>query len=299
MQIGFVGVGLMGGPLARNLIRAGYSVLVFDLSKEAVDRALAAGDTGKAAGQLRELRDCDVVFTSLPLPQHVRDTMSGASGLYASMKQGSAHVELSTIDPRTAEALAEEASARGIGYLQCTLGKTPAHAEKAEEPMFIGGDEKLADSLADIFKAIGQPCHVGTVAASCAVKLVSNMVGMTNLAVLAEGMRVGEKAGLDRKLLLELLADTGARSFQMDVRGPWIAADDFNARFGLDLALKDVRLGCEMARAWNLDLRATEAALEYFGQASAAGHGKEDCNAVYKVIGRQTARANGAPGKHT
>jgi 3-hydroxyisobutyrate dehydrogenase-like beta-hydroxyacid dehydrogenase len=286
MQIGFIGVGLMGGPLARNLIRAGYSVLVFDLSKEAVDRTLAAGNTGKAAGQLRELSVCDVVFTSLPLPQHVKDTVSGASGLYGFMKQGSTHVELSTIDPRTAEELAEKASAKGIGYIQCTLGKTPAHAEKAEEPMFVGGDGKLADALADIFKVIGRPCHVGSIAASCAVKLISNMVGMTNLAVLAEGIRVGEKAGLDRKLLLALLADTGARSFQMDVRGPWIAADDFNARFGLDLALKDVRLGCEMARAWDLDLRAMEAALEYYQQASAAGYGGEDCNAVYKVAGK-------------
>ncbi|MDR2744928.1 MAG: NAD(P)-dependent oxidoreductase [Desulfovibrio sp.] len=286
MRIGFIGVGLMGGPLARNLIRAGYSVSVFDLNKEAVDRTLAAGSTGKAADRLRELSGCDVVFTSLPLPQHVKDTMSGVSGLYGSMKRGSTHVELSTIDPRTAEELAEKASAKGIGYIQCTLGKTPTHAEKAEEPMFIGGDRKLADSLADIFKVIGQPCHVGTIAASCAVKLISNMVGMTNLAVLAEGIRAGEKAGLDRTLLLDLLADTGARSFQLDVRGPWIAADDFNARFGLDLALKDVRLGCEMARAWNLDLRAMEAALEYYVQASAAGHGKEDCNAVYKVIGK-------------
>jgi 3-hydroxyisobutyrate dehydrogenase-like beta-hydroxyacid dehydrogenase len=70
----------------------------------------------------------------------------------------------------------------------------------------------------------------------------------------------------------------------MDVRGPWIAAGDFNNRFGLDLALKDVRLGCEMARAWGLDLKAMEAALELYKKASAAGFGKEDCNAVYKAI---------------
>ncbi|MDR1776512.1 MAG: NAD(P)-dependent oxidoreductase [Desulfovibrio sp.] len=285
MQIGFIGVGLMGGPLARNLIRAGYSVLIFDLSREAIDRTIGVGSTGRAVGQAGELSVSDVVFTSLPLPKHVKDTMSGPSGLYRVMKQGSIHVELSTIDPQTAERLAAEAADRGIGYIQCTLGKTPAHAEKAEEPMFIGGDKKLTDSLANVFKVIGRPCHVGTIAASCAVKLISNMVGMTNLAVLAEGIRAGEKAGLDRKLLLELLTDTGARSFQMDVRGPWIAADDFKARFGLDLALKDVRLGCEMARAWGLDLHAMEAALEYYKQASAAGYGKEDCNAVYKAVG--------------
>jgi 3-hydroxyisobutyrate dehydrogenase-like beta-hydroxyacid dehydrogenase len=275
----------MGGPLARNLIRAGKPVLLFDLSKEAIDRTLAAGNSGKAAAAATDLASCDPVFTSLPLPQHVTGVMSGTDGLYAKMKAGSTHIELSTIDPQTAESLAAEAGSKGINYIQCTLGKTPAQAEKAEEPLFIGGDKTLVDKLmADIFKVIGQPCYVGSIAASCAVKLISNMVGMTNLAVLAEGIRAGEKAGLDRKLLLELLTDTGARSFQMDVRGPWIANDDFKARFSLDLALKDVRLGMDMAKTWGLELHAMGAALAYYKKASTEGYGKEDCDAVYKVI---------------
>ena len=276
----------MGGPLARNLIRAGKDVLVFDLSEEAIKHTLAAGTSGKGAKNIGEIGGCELVFTSLPLPQHVQDVMSGANGLYAKMQSGSIHVELSTIDPKTAEGLAAEAKGKGIAYIQSTLGKTPNHAEKAEEPMFIGGDKALVDKLMAIFKIIGLPNYVGSIAASCAVKLISNMVGMTNLAVLAEGLRAGEKAGLDGKLLLELLQDTGARSFQMDVRGPWIIAGDFNTRFGLDLALKDVRLGMEMAKAWGLDLHAMEAALNYYKKGSAAGYGKEDCNAVYKVIGK-------------
>ncbi|WP_027187889.1 NAD(P)-dependent oxidoreductase [Desulfovibrio cuneatus] len=286
MQIGFIGVGLMGGPLARNLIRAGKSVQVFDLSKEAVERTLAVGTTGTAAASVDALAGCDVIFTSLPLPQHVTGTMMGDNGLYAKMKSGSVHIELSTIDPQTADSLAQAGAKKGVAYIQCTLGKTPAHAEKAEEPMFIGGDAAAIAKLGDMFKIIGQPYNVGSVAASCAVKLISNMVGMTNLAVLAEGIRVGEKAGLDNKLLLELLTDTGARSFQMDVRGSWIANEDFAPRFGLDLALKDVRLGMEMARAWGLNLPAMEATLENYKKASAAGFGKEDCNAIYKVIGK-------------
>jgi len=286
MSIGFIGVGLMGGPLARNLIRAGKEVLVFDLSEEAVKRTLDAGTTGKAAGSVDELGACELVFTSLPMPQHVEGVMLGDDGLLAKMKEGAIYVELSTIDPQTSVKVQEAATAKGIGFMQCTLGKTPGHAEKAEEPMFIGGDKEVFDKLADIWPIIGSPAYyMGGVEAACAVKLISNMVGMANLVVLAEGIRAGEKAGIDKKLLVELLQDTGARSFQMDVRGPWIAEGDFDNRFGLDLALKDVRLGCEMARAWGLDLKAMEAALDLYKQASAAGHGKEDCNAVYKVIG--------------
>ncbi|MBI4804392.1 MAG: NAD(P)-dependent oxidoreductase [Desulfovibrio sp.] len=284
MKIGFIGVGLMGGPLARNLIRSGRSVSVYDLSKEAVDRTLAAGTTGNAAANVDELASCDLVFTSLPLPQHVTGVMLGDSGLLAKLKGGAIYVELSTIDPATSKSLETAAKARGIGFLQCTLGKTPGHAEKAEEPMFIGGDKAVFDKLSDIWPVIGKPAYyLGQVEAACAVKLISNLMGMTNLVVLAEGIKIGEKAGIDKKLLIELLQDTGARSFQMDVRGPWIAEGDFNNRFGLDLALKDVRLGCEMGDAWGMELPAMHAALEVFKKASAAGHGKEDCNAVYKV----------------
>ncbi len=286
MAIGFIGVGLMGGPLARNLIRAGKEVLVFDLSAEAVQKTLEAGTSGKAAASIDTLSGCDIVFTSLPMPQHVEGVMLGDDGLLAKMKAGAVHVELSTIDPQTSLKLEESARAVNIGFIQCTLGKTPAHAEKAEEPLFIGGDRALYEQLAEIWPIIGSPAYyMGGVEASCAVKLISNMVGMANLAVLAEGLRAGEKAGIEKDTLVELLQDTGARSFQMDVRGPWIAAGDFNNRFGLDLALKDVRLGCEMARAWGLDLKAMEAVLDLYKTASSAGHGKEDCNAVFKVAG--------------
>ena len=285
MNIGFVGVGLMGGPLARNLIRAGKEVLVFDLSEEAVNRTLEVGTTGKAAAAIDDLAGCDLVFTSLPMPYHVEGVMLGDDGLLAKMKSGATHVELSTIDPQTSVKLKEAAEAKGIKFMQCTLGKTPAHAEKAEEPMFIGGEKAVFDELADIWPIIGEPAYyMGGVEASCAVKLISNMVGMANLVVMAEGIKAGEKAGIEKSVLIELLQDTGARSFQMDVRGPWIAADDFANRFGLDLALKDVRLGCEMARAWGLDLKTMEAALDLYKKASEAGHGKEDCNAVYKAI---------------
>jgi 3-hydroxyisobutyrate dehydrogenase-like beta-hydroxyacid dehydrogenase len=201
------------------------------------------------------------------------------------MKPGSAYIEVSTIDPRTARKLSDAAEARKIHFLECPLGKTPAHAEKAEEPIFVGGKREVYEKMQEILKIIGSPVvYLGEVEASSAFKLISNLIGMTNLAVLAEGIRIGEKAGIEKKALIELLADTGAKSFQLEVRGPWIAGGDFANRFGLDLALKDVRLGCEMAEAWANNAKTMKVALEYFRAASAQGLGKEDCNAIYKII---------------
>lgn len=285
MLCGFIGVGRMGGGLARNLIRAGYEVLVYDLSPEAVQKTIAAGTTGRAVGNVRELGAAQVVFTSLPLPADVEKVMLGEGGLLNDMAAGSAYVDVSTIDPAAARNLAEAAEARGIRFLECPLGKTPAHAEKAEEPIFVGGKREVYESLKGLLEKIGAPVvYLGDVEASAAFKLISNLIGMANLAVLAEGLRLGEKAGIEANLLLNLLMDTGAKSFQMEVRGPWIARGDFANRFGLDLALKDLRLGCAMAEAWGNDPRAIKAALGYLREASAKGFGQEDCNAIYKVI---------------
>jgi 3-hydroxyisobutyrate dehydrogenase-like beta-hydroxyacid dehydrogenase len=285
MLFGFIGVGQMGGGLARNLIRAQKNILVHDLNPEAVKQTLAAGTTGRAAAKVDELAAADVVFTSLPLPRHLEAVMLGDKGLLAKMKKGAIYIDVSTIDPGTARKLSDAAEAKGIDFLECPLGKTPAHAEKAEEPIFAGGKKAVYEKMLDTLNIIGKPVYyLGEVEASCALKLISNLVGMTNLAVLAEGIRIGEKAGIAPQYLLELLNDTGAKSFQMDVRGPWIAAGDFKSRFGLDLALKDVRLGCEMAKAWGNDARTMQVALDYLKEGSEAGYGKEDCNAMYKVI---------------
>jgi len=285
MQFGFIGVGQMGGGLARNLIRVNKSVLVFDLNPEAVKTTLAAGATGRAAAKIEDLVGADVVFTSLPLPPHLESVMLGPKGLLCQMKPGSTYIDVSTIDPATARKLSDAAEVKGIHFLECPLGKTPAHAEKAEEPIFVGGKKAVYEKMLDTLQIIGKPVYyLGEVEASCALKLISNLIGMTNLAVLAEGIRIGEKAGIAPKYLLDLLNDTGAKSFQMDIRGPWIAGGDFKSRFGLDLALKDIRLGCKMAKAWGNDAKTMQVALDYLKAGSNAGYGKEDCNAMYKVI---------------
>ena len=284
MQIGFAGLGAMGAPLARTLLRAGKQVLLWNRSPEKAEALVRAGAGGTQATCLADFAACGVVFTCLALPEHVRTVAAGAAGLYAAMRPGSVHVECSTIAPDTARELAEAAAAKGIAYVQCTLGKTPAHAERGEAPLFIGGPAAVVEPLKDLFACMGAPNYVGSVEAACAVKLISNLVGMTNLAVLAEGLKLGDKAGLDRQTLLALLADTGARSFQMDVRGPWLAEEDFAPRFGLDLALKDVRLGCSMAAGWGMEPALMRGALELFTQASAGGHGKEDCAAVITAM---------------
>lgn len=284
MEFGFIGVGAMGGPLARNLIRAGKTVHVYNRSAAGRDKTLAAGTSGIAAMNMADMATCNVVFTCLALPEHLTEKTLGPDGLYAHLQPGSVHVELSTIDSQTAFTLAEAAGKQGIAYIQCTLGKTPAHAERGEAPLFVGGDQQAIAGLGNVWPILGVFNNVGTIEAACAVKLISNLVGMANLAVLSEGLRIGEAAGVEKHLLLQLLGETGAQSFQLDARGKNMADGEYDPpRFALDLALKDLRLGCGMAHAMNVDVALLDMVFARFGRGSAAGLGSKDCAAVHEV----------------
>lgn len=285
MKIGFIGIGLMGGPLARNLIRSGKEVYFFARNKEHIEKTLSAGTTGKLVSSVKDLADCDIIFTCLPLPQTVKSVMIDDDGLLNCMKEGSVYIDTSTIDPQTAGEIEIYARQKDIHYLGCTLGLGPTQAELAQEPIFAGGDEKIFKQYKPVLDIIGSPVYyLGGVKQAYAFKIISNMVGMTNLAVLAEGIHLAQHAGIDEKQFLELLACTGGDSNQLHRRGPLIIEKDFANRFAVDLTLKDLTLGCKMAQEMEYTPHFTEKARDFYKQAKDEGYGKEDCCAVYKVL---------------
>lgn len=181
------------------------------------------------------------------------------------MKPGATIIDISTIDPQTARQLADAAYENSLGFLSCPLGKGPAQAEEGSEPIFAGGKNETYEKWVPVLQKIGNPVYyVGDVEQSTAFKLLSNLIGMTNLTVLGECLHIGEKAGIQPALLQELLKDTGADSFQLRVRGPWILNNDYAPRFDVNLALKDVRLGVEMANLLNCSAQFCQLAVEQY-----------------------------------
>lgn len=282
MRFSFFGLGNMGEPLAMNLLKAGEQLTVYTRRADCAQRFRAAG--AQVAATVAELADCDVLCTCLPLPEHLIAAMTGENGLYARMKPGAIHLEFSTIGPATAEDLAAQAARGGIEYVQATVSKTPAVAARGEAPLFLGGSSQAIAVLLPILREIAQPHELGTVTAACAVKLISNLIGMSNVALVAEGLRIGQLAGLDGEKLLSLLLETGCASFQMQARGPWMLADDFRARFSIDLAAKDLRLGCEMSGQWGYEPKLMRQTLDYLRQGRKEGIGEEDVCALIKLM---------------
>ena len=290
MKIGFWGAGLMGSGLCRTLLKNGHEVWVYSRDLERARELASSGPNGHVCTAQDDLARGDVLISCVARPLYLKESFLDEQGLknrmiegslYSHMRKGSLHIECSTIDPVTAQTLAREAEQRGIDYLQATLGKTPVQAAKAQEPMFVGGAKAVKEKAWPLLEEIGLPLDVGSVEASCAAKLISNLVGMTNIAVLAEGFKVGCACGLDPTVLLNLLKDTGAHSFQMDVRGPMLAADNYDdVKFRLTLALKDLTLGTEMAHVKDVSVPFFDAALSQFQHADECGLGAFDCAAV-------------------
>jgi 3-hydroxyisobutyrate dehydrogenase len=252
---------------------------VYDLDRAAIDRCVDVGATS-AANAADAASGAQLVVTSLPLPRHVRSVVAE---LAPQLAPDAIVMDTSTIDPETAGGIAEL-----IGrdrFVACLLGKGPSQAEAGEVPLFVGGPAAALDALAPVFDCVGATVHrLGTVEAATAFKLVSNLIGMTNLAVLAEGYTLCRRAGVDDDAFAAALADTGGWSYQADVRLPWMMADDFAPRFSVALGLKDLALTLGMAAQWGVAAPVGAAGMSQLASAASHGHADDDVVAVLKVV---------------
>jgi len=286
--IAVIGLGKMGGGLARNLARhPDFDVYVFDVSADAVARCVDAGATA-SEDMVAAATDTDLVITSLPMPA---DVHGAYTTLAPHLAERTIVMDTSTIDPDTARAVADIVGANR--FVSCLLGKGPAQAESGELPLFVGGPTVALDLLEPVFACIGDTVHrMGSVEAATAFKLVSNLIGMTNLAVLAEGYALCRRAGVSSDTFTESLADTGAWSYQAEVRLPWMIADDFAPRFPVSLGLKDLYLTLEMAAKWGLAAPVGAAGMSQLASAAAHGHGASDVDAILEVVDPLRAARN-------
>jgi 3-hydroxyisobutyrate dehydrogenase-like beta-hydroxyacid dehydrogenase len=284
MRIGFIGLGRMGSGLAGNLLKAGYDLAVYDINPPAQEMLQVRGARGTSS-PLDLARNVDVLFTSLPLPGDVTGVLLGETGCIAVLPAGATIIDVSTIDPQTARQLATAAEERGLYFLACPLGKGPVQAAEGTEPIFVGGAHEVFLRHQHLLEAIGDSVfYLGEVEQATAFKLISNLIGMTNVAVLAEGIALGAAYGLNLSQLFDLLAATGADSYQLHLRGPLMLNGDYASRFSIDLTTKDLGLALNMARAAGKEPTFGALAYTAFQRAQTQGLGGEDTAAIYKCI---------------
>ena len=279
-RIGFLGLGNMGGAMARRLAASGYAVTGYDVDASRAARAAAAGVT-LAPSPASVAEASEIVLSSLTDPPAVRRAYLGPDGVVSSLRPGMTLVDMSTIDPDTWREVAAAAAARGADCLDAPVSGGPAEAGTGQLVFLVGGEAPVLERCLSVLKTLGAEIHhVGPLGSGHVVKLVNNVMSMGNMVVAAEAMVLGVRAGLDPQRLFDILATSGGRSHHFLKRFPKVLAGDFTPHFSVALSRKDLSLALGLAASLGMPMLATSTVRQVYEAAHAQGLGGLDMAAV-------------------
>ena len=284
MKIGFVGVGSMGGPMCRNLIRnSGHEVLVHDRDAAAVRRCVDAGGVGADSIAEAAARS-DVVFTSLPMPKDVEAVALGDGGIGESARQGTVHIDLSTNSPTTVRSIAAALAPRGVRMLDAPVSGGTIGAENATIAIMAGGERALFDEYRTLLESFGKNViYAGALGAGSIAKIVNNMVAFCNMASGAEGLMLGAAAGIDPDVLNQVVRSSSGDGFGYRAVARKVLAGDWSPTFTLDLAYKDMHLALQLADEIGIPLPQAAQTHNLMRMARGSGYGGDDVTAMMRV----------------
>jgi 3-hydroxyisobutyrate dehydrogenase len=278
MQIGFIGLGMMGAGMASNLQKAGHQLIVHDLSRQAASQHLANGATW-ADSPRTVAEQVDIVFTSLPTPADVETVGMGENGLASGFRKGAAWFDLSTNAVDVVRKLHALLAEQGVAFLDAPVSGGPSGANSGRLAIWVGGDKAVFDNYKPVLDAMGDAArYIGPIGAGSIAKLVHNAAGAAVSTVLAEVFTMGVKAGVEPLPLWEAIrqgAGGRARLFDRMSRGFLTGTYD-PPDFALRLLHKDVSLACQLAREVSVPMRLTNLAHQELTEALNRGWAQRD-----------------------
>ena len=282
--IGFIGLGIMGRPMARNLLKAGYSLVVHSRSRGPVDEIAGAG--AKVGTSSRDVAaQCDVLITMLPNSPDVEQVVLGRDGVIEGARAGMTLLDMSTISPLISQKVGAALAAKSVKMLDAPVSGGEKGAIDGALSIMVGGDKAVFDKALPIFQAMGKTItHLGPLGAGGFTKLANQIIVAVNLTALGEALTLAKKAGLDRELTLTALAGGLAGSKCLDQKKPNYLADTYNPGFKIDLHYKDLGLIMESARALGVPLPTTAAVQELFSALRVKGRGGLDHSGVITLL---------------
>ncbi|HXU88494.1 MAG TPA: NAD(P)-dependent oxidoreductase [Methylomirabilota bacterium] len=292
--IAFLGLGTMGGAMARRLVQRGFGVAGYDVSFERCDAATRSGVT-VAKSPAAAVEGAEIVLSSLPNPAAIRAAYLGPDGAVSALRSGAILIDLSTIDPATWRDVADAATARGAEALGAPVSGGPAEAGSGRLVFLVGGAPAVLERARPVLEALGAEIHhLGPLGAGHIVKLVNNVMSMCNVAVAAEAMVLGVKAGMDPQRLFDVLSTSGGRSHHFLKRFPNVLAGDFTPHFSIALSRKDLSLALQMAETLGVPMLTASTVRQVYEAAAAQGLDTLDMAAVttlYEQWAAVTVRA--------
>lgn len=284
-KIGFIGLGRMGRPMATNMQKKGFELIVLDINPQAVDALVAAG--AKAAATVAEIAStCSIIITMLPSSVEVEQICLGADGVFANAKKGALLMDMSTIDPLATDRLNKLAVSHGLSMVDAPVGRLAEHADRGECLFMVGASDADFERVKSMLEAMGTTIfHCGPVGTGGRTKLVNNYIAVTLCQVNAEALALSQRFGLDITKTLQVLLGTSANNGQLRINFPnKVLAGDTTPGFTIDLAHKDLSLIVNAAHAAKVPMPVAAAVHESFSQARAAQFGSLDFSGMADVI---------------
>ena len=284
-KIGFIGLGRMGRPMATNMQKKGFELIVLDINPQAVDALVAAG--AKAAATVAEIAStCSIIITMLPSSVEVEQICLGADGVFANAKKGTLLMDMSTIDPLATDRLNKLAVSHGLSMVDAPVGRLAEHADRGECLFMVGASDAGFERVKPMLEAMGTTIfHCGPVGTGGRTKLVNNYIAVTLCQVNAEALALSQRFGLDITKTLQVLLGTSANNGQLRINFPnKVLAGDTTPGFAIDLAHKDLSLIVNAAHAAKVPMPVAAAVHESFSQARAAQFGSLDFSGMADVI---------------
>jgi 3-hydroxyisobutyrate dehydrogenase len=285
-KVGFVGVGAMGGPMALNLVKAGFEVFVHDINPDRV-AALAAAGARVVDSPAAAAAECRRTICMVETADQAEAVIFGENGFVQKAQPRDIVICSSTIDPLLARQFAQRLADKGIGMLDAPVSGGPHGAAAATLSVIVGGPEDSFAAAQDLFRAMGKNVfHVGRHGMGLAMKLINNMLGQIQTVAIAEAMVLGKKAGLDPKKIYEVVSASTGNSVQFQNRVPRILARNFKPGGTLDISFKDQELETAFAKRLGVPLLLANVSQQVYQMGRAAGLSKEDGSSLVKVYER-------------
>lgn len=282
-KVGFIGLGAMGGPMALNLLKAGFRLVVHDIDARKLEPALAQG-AESAASARAVAAEVERTISIVETTAQAEEVIAGDGGIIQSARPGHIVISMSTIDPFAARRLAERLAEKNVAMLDAPVSGGTVRAKSGELSVIVGGPPETYAACEDLFRAMGKNLfHVGPHGQGLAMKLVNNMLGQVATVAIAEALVFGVKAGLDPQRIYEVVRASTGTSVQFENRVPRILRRDFAPGGTIDISYKDQELETAFAKALGVPLLLANLSQQVYQMGRAAGLNKEDSSAIIKI----------------
>jgi 2-hydroxy-3-oxopropionate reductase len=282
MKIGFIGLGIMGKPMAKNLVKAGYQLLVNDFNKTSVEELKALG--AETCASNKEIAEkADVVITMLPNSPHVKEVALGEGGLIEGAHAGLTLIDMSSIAPLASREIAEKLAEKGVDMLDAPVSGGEPKAIDGTISVMVGGKQELFDKYYDVLKAMaGSVVRVGEIGAGNIAKLCNQTIVAINIAAVSEALVLAQKAGVSPELVYNAIRGGLAGSTVLDAKAPLMMDRKFDPGFRINLHIKDLNNVLETSHGVGAPLPLTSAVREMMEFLKVDGHEMEDHSSLLK-----------------